>query len=166
MNRVSIRERVRIVDRYPPEVTENVDEFADYGLIELEDVGRAKQPTVWYDTDDAGTYRLTFEPYVETVETDLRAKLETEPQLTSGIEEFTEQKRRVRDHVFARLVKAAYDYRCAICDGYEIPVADAQERDGYHEFEQLEGTQLTLPDDGAMGPRRLFLEHHRELLGF
>lgn len=45
----SIRELARIVDRHPPEVTENVHELADYGLIELEDAGRAKRPTVWYD---------------------------------------------------------------------------------------------------------------------
>lgn len=45
----SIRELARIVDRHPPEVTENVHELTDYGLIELEDEGRAKRPTVWYD---------------------------------------------------------------------------------------------------------------------
>lgn len=45
----SIRELARLVDRHPPEVTENVHELADYGLIELEDEGRAKRPTVWYD---------------------------------------------------------------------------------------------------------------------
>lgn len=45
----SIRELARIVDRRPPEVTENVTELADYGLLELEDHGRAKRPTVWYD---------------------------------------------------------------------------------------------------------------------
>jgi len=45
----SIRELARIVDRHPPEVTENVHELADYRLIELEDEGRAKRPTVWYD---------------------------------------------------------------------------------------------------------------------
>lgn len=45
----SIRELARIVDRHPPEVTENVHELADYGLIELKDEGRAKRPTVWYD---------------------------------------------------------------------------------------------------------------------
>jgi len=45
----SIRELARTVDRHPPEVTENVHELADYGLIELEVEGRAKRPTVWYD---------------------------------------------------------------------------------------------------------------------
>ncbi|MBX0297069.1 HNH endonuclease [Haloarcula nitratireducens] len=167
--------------------------------------------------DDARTYRLTFEPDVETVETELQAKLETEPQLTSDNEEFTEQKHRVRDQAFARLVKAAYDNRCAICDrrretpagtpeveaahiypkseqgaddprnglalcklhhwafdtgwlaisdDYTIVVADAPERDGYHEFKQLEGTPLSLPANEAMVPHRLFLEHHRELWNF
>lgn len=45
----SIRELARLVDRHPPEVTENVTELADYGLIELEEHGRAKQPQLWYD---------------------------------------------------------------------------------------------------------------------
>jgi predicted transcriptional regulator len=45
----SIRELARIVDRHPPEVTENINELADYGLVELEDNGRAKRPTLWYD---------------------------------------------------------------------------------------------------------------------
>ncbi|SEN47778.1 Predicted transcriptional regulator [Halorientalis persicus] len=45
----SIRELARIVDRHPPEVTENVHELADYGLVELVDDGRAKRPTIWYD---------------------------------------------------------------------------------------------------------------------
>lgn len=45
----SIRELARLVDRHPPEVTENVNELADYGLIELTEDGRAKRPTIWYD---------------------------------------------------------------------------------------------------------------------
>jgi len=48
-NPSSIRELARVVDRHPPEVTENVHEIADCGLIELEVDGRAKRPTVWYD---------------------------------------------------------------------------------------------------------------------
>ncbi len=45
----SIRELARLVDRHPPEVTENVTELADYGLVTLEENGRAKQPQLWYD---------------------------------------------------------------------------------------------------------------------
>lgn len=45
----SIRELARIVDRHPPEVTDNVTELADYGVITLEEHGRAKQPRLWYD---------------------------------------------------------------------------------------------------------------------
>lgn len=45
----SIRELARAVDRHPPEVTENVSELADYGLVELREEGRAKRPIVWYD---------------------------------------------------------------------------------------------------------------------
>ncbi|MFW6435680.1 MAG: hypothetical protein ACOCY1_04795 [Halovenus sp.] len=45
----SIRELARIVDRHPPEVSENVAELADYGIITLEEHGRAKRPRLWYD---------------------------------------------------------------------------------------------------------------------
>jgi predicted transcriptional regulator len=45
----SIRDLARTVDRHPPDVTDNVHELTDYGLIELETNGRAKRPTVWYD---------------------------------------------------------------------------------------------------------------------
>jgi len=49
----SIRELARLVNRNPAEVLENVNELADYGLIELEPNGRAKRPVVWYDEIDA-----------------------------------------------------------------------------------------------------------------
>ncbi|WP_209309519.1 HNH endonuclease [Haloarcula amylovorans] len=167
--------------------------------------------------DDAGTYRLTFEIDVEAVETDLQAKLNDEPQLTSDSEEFTEQERRVRDQTFARLVKAAYDNRCAICgqhretpagtpeveaahiypkqkngaddprnglalcklhhwafdtgwlavsDDYTLLVAAAPKRDGYHEFKQLEDSQIRQPANEELAPHRLFLQQHRELHDF
>lgn len=45
----SIRELARLVDRHPPEVTENVRELADYGVITLEEHGQAKRPRLWYD---------------------------------------------------------------------------------------------------------------------
>lgn len=48
----SIRELARIVDRHPPDVTENVHELANCGLIELETNGRAKRPIVRYDDVD------------------------------------------------------------------------------------------------------------------
>lgn len=48
----SIRELARAVDRHPPEVTDNVTELADYGLVDLEENGRAKRPVVWYDEID------------------------------------------------------------------------------------------------------------------
>ena len=46
----SIRELARVVDRHPPEVTDNVRELADYGLVELQNEGNAKRPTIWYDS--------------------------------------------------------------------------------------------------------------------
>ncbi|MFP8953856.1 helix-turn-helix domain-containing protein [Natrialbaceae archaeon A-arb3/5] len=48
----SIRALARLVDRHPPEVTQNVTELADYGLVKLEQDGRAKRPTIWYDEID------------------------------------------------------------------------------------------------------------------
>ncbi|MGQ3331118.1 HVO_A0114 family putative DNA-binding protein [Halorubrum sp. FL23] len=49
----SIRELARLVDRNPPEVLDNVNELADYSLLELEENGSAKRPVVWYDEIDA-----------------------------------------------------------------------------------------------------------------
>lgn len=48
----SIRELARLVDRHPPDVTENVHELADVGLIDLEQEGRSKRPVIWYDEID------------------------------------------------------------------------------------------------------------------
>ncbi len=45
----SIRELARTVDRHPPEVLDNINELADYGLVELVEEGRSKRPVVWYD---------------------------------------------------------------------------------------------------------------------
>jgi len=49
----SIRELARLVDRNPPEVLENMNDLADYGLVKFEENGRAKRPVVWYDEIDA-----------------------------------------------------------------------------------------------------------------
>ena len=48
----SIRELARLVERNP-EVLDNVNELADYGLLEFEENGSAKRPVVWYDEIDA-----------------------------------------------------------------------------------------------------------------
>ncbi|MCU4743360.1 MarR family transcriptional regulator [Natronoglomus mannanivorans] len=48
----SIRELAQIVGRHLPEVTNNINELVDYGLVELERDGRAKRPVVWYDEID------------------------------------------------------------------------------------------------------------------
>lgn len=45
----SIRALARAVERHPPEVTDNINELADYGLVELKEEGRARRPTLWYD---------------------------------------------------------------------------------------------------------------------
>lgn len=53
----------------------------------------------------------------------------------------------------------------AISDDYEILVRDASERNGYHEFKQLEGDPLDLPDNDEARPHRMFLERHRAIHG-
>lgn len=48
----SVRETARLVDRGPKEVLQNLDELADYGLIEYEERGRAKRPVLPYEQID------------------------------------------------------------------------------------------------------------------
>jgi predicted transcriptional regulator len=46
----SIRELARLVDRDVRQVHDAVTELETLGLIELDEEGRAKKPTVWYDS--------------------------------------------------------------------------------------------------------------------
>lgn len=48
-------------------------------------------------------------------------------------------------------------------DEHLIEVADAPNRDGYHEFKQLEGRKLHLPDNDEYHPHPLFLENRQKL---
>lgn len=45
-----IRELARLVERDVRQVHRNLNELESLGLIELEDNGRSKRPTVWYDS--------------------------------------------------------------------------------------------------------------------
>lgn len=45
----SIRETARLVDRDVRQVHRNLAELEELGLIEFEEAGRSKRPTVWYD---------------------------------------------------------------------------------------------------------------------
>lgn len=45
----SIREAARVVDRGVKEVHQNLTELEQYGMVELQDQGRAKRPVIWYD---------------------------------------------------------------------------------------------------------------------
>ena len=45
----SIRETARLVERDVKDVHRNLNELARLGLIEFDDDGHAKQPTVWYE---------------------------------------------------------------------------------------------------------------------
>lgn len=60
----SLRQLARRLDRSPSEVNSDVHLLADYGIIELATVGRAKQPRV---------------PY-EAVEIEVRLSLDDEPE--------------------------------------------------------------------------------------
>jgi len=53
----------------------------------------------------------------------------------------------------------------ALTDDHEILVADAPGREGYHEFKQLEGDTMRLPDEGP-APHPTVLAAHRDLYGF
>lgn len=44
-----IRDLARLVDRDVRQVHRNLNELESLGLIELEDTGQSKRPTVWYD---------------------------------------------------------------------------------------------------------------------
>lgn len=45
----SIRELARLVDRDIRQVHDNLRDLETYGLVDVEQAGRAKRPTVWYD---------------------------------------------------------------------------------------------------------------------
>lgn len=54
----------------------------------------------------------------------------------------------------------------SLSDDHEILVTEASDRNGYHEFKQLEGRQIRLPDEEDAQPHPMFLEEHRRLHGF
>jgi|AntDeeMetagen134_2_1112570.scaffolds.fasta_scaffold00767_9 predicted transcriptional regulator len=45
----SIRETARLVERDVRQVHRNLEELEDLGLVEFEENGRSKRPSVWYD---------------------------------------------------------------------------------------------------------------------
>jgi putative restriction endonuclease len=49
---------------------------------------------------------------------------------------------------------------------HEIIVAEATDKNGYHELKQLEGQSLRLPDNEDAHPHPMSLEQHRQLQGF
>jgi putative restriction endonuclease len=192
------------------------------GLVEVVDYEFEKQDgrEVLVFTLEHHQQSEKSEPSKERIEeerTQLREATESEPQLTTDDEQYTESRRRARDSAFTQLVREAYDGQCAICgserkspdgkpeveaahiypkrkggsddvrngialcklhhwafdtgwfslsDEHEILVKDAPERNGYHEFKQLEGDQIRLPDEDEAHPHPMFLEEHRRLHGF
>jgi Predicted restriction endonuclease len=51
-------------------------------------------------------------------------------------------------------------------DNHDLIVAEAPERNGYHEFKQLEGQSLQLPENEDAQPHPIFMEQHRQLQAF
>jgi putative restriction endonuclease len=51
-------------------------------------------------------------------------------------------------------------------DDHEITVAEATDKNGYHELKQLEGQSLRLPENEDAHPHPIFLEQHRKIQGF
>lgn len=54
----------------------------------------------------------------------------------------------------------------ASSDSYSILVAEASDKEGYHEFSQLAGTSIQLPNDTQLEPHERFISEHRRLHGF
>ena len=63
----SIRETARIVERDVRQVHRNLKELEDLGLVEFEQEGRSKRPTVWYD-EIAVELELTTDEDTDTSE--------------------------------------------------------------------------------------------------
>lgn len=56
-----VRETARLVGRDVRQVHRNLTELAELGLIDFEDEGQSKRPTVWYDTIEVGLPLLNSE---------------------------------------------------------------------------------------------------------
>lgn len=54
----------------------------------------------------------------------------------------------------------------SLTNNHEIIVAKASNKNGYHEFKQIEGQLLRLPDNEDTHPHPMFLREHRQLNGF
>lgn len=56
----SVRETARLVDRDVKDVSQQLNELAELGVVEFESNGRAKRPIVWYD-DIELTFPVRFD---------------------------------------------------------------------------------------------------------
>jgi putative restriction endonuclease len=54
----------------------------------------------------------------------------------------------------------------SLSDEHEVLVKDAPEWNGYHEFKQLEGNRIHLPNEEQATPHPMFLKEHRQLHAF
>lgn len=56
----SVRETARLVDRDVKDVSQQLNELSELGVVEFESNGRAKRPVVWYD-DIELTFPVRFD---------------------------------------------------------------------------------------------------------
>jgi hypothetical protein len=79
------------------------------------------------------------EAQVQRRKTELEQELDSEPQLTSETEQFTDSRRRVRDQAFAELVKEAYNQTCAVCGSSRETPAGNPEVEAAHIYPKEHG---------------------------
>lgn len=94
---------------------DGIDEYEYRGLVSVEDneyVSDGKRMIYRFHMQQLRV--SSWEEYQEEGD-EVEEKSEGEPELTEGETEFTESRARARSAVFARKVKAEYDYACAIC---------------------------------------------------
>lgn len=89
--------------------------------------------------DEQGTYRINVSREVKQEKTELKRALGSEPQLTGDSVEFTESRRRARDHAFAAFVKDVYGYSCTICGSSRETPAGTPEVEAAHIYPKREG---------------------------
>lgn len=105
--------------------------------------------------DEHGTYRINLGENIKQEKAGLEQILDSTPQLTEDSTEFTESRRRARDHAFAELVKDAYDHSCAICGNSRETPAGNPEAEAAHIYPKRERG----PDDVRNGLTLCKLHH-------
>ncbi len=139
-----------------PRLTEAEDEF-------IERRQRAR---------DAAFTRLVKEAYDDTCAMCRQSRETTDGQPEVEAAHIYPKEQNGRDDIrngiaLCRLHHRAFDSGwLSLTDDYTILVRDCPDRNGYHEFKQLEGKRVRLLSDERFRPDQLFIAKHRELHGF